>query len=75
MQAYILFLYTPSSPGVGSGSKHFLSEISYVAYQINWNGKKSTMQANILSLHTPFTTKWGQKAKTFLLKLGMLHIK
>ena len=45
MQAHILSLRAPSTPGVGS--KHFFSESNHVAYQINWNG--AYMQTHILS--------------------------
>ena len=33
----------------GVGSKFIFSESGHVAYQINWNGTKSTMQAQIRS--------------------------
>ena len=50
----IFYPYTHPRPlGWGQRSKHFFSEISHVAYQINGNEEWSTMQANILSLHTP----------------------
>ena len=38
IQAHILSLHTPSTPGVGSKVKTLFSESSHVAYQINWNG-------------------------------------
>ena len=38
MQAHILSLHTPSTPGVGSMVKTFFSECSPVAYKIKGNG-------------------------------------
>ena len=45
------------------------------AYQIKVNGVKSTMQAHILSLHTPSTCGVGSKGKIlFFLNVVLLHI-
>ena len=38
MQAHILSLHTPSTPGMWSKVKTFFSESSHVAYQIKGNG-------------------------------------
>ena len=65
MQAPILSLHTPSTPGVGLKVKTFFSESCHFAYQINGNGAQSTVQAHIPSLHSPWVPGWGQKFKTF----------
>ena len=67
MQAIILSLQPPSTPGVrskGQNSLFFLQK-SYVASQIKANEMYHNMQPNILSLHTPSTPGWGLKVKTF----------
>ena len=52
------------------GQKLFFSESGHIAYHINLNGSESTMQAHILSLHTPSTPGEGSKGQTyFLLKV------
>ena len=59
---YSVLTHTLDTCGVVKGQS-FLSESSYVAYQIKGNVAKSSMQAHILSLHTPSTPWWGQKVK------------
>ena len=54
-------------------SKHFFLKV--VILHIKLNGALSTMQAHILSLHTPSPLGLGQNVKTFFLKTVMLHIK
>ena len=54
----------------------FFSEGSHVEYQIKGNGRYSSLQAHILSLHTPSTPEVESKGQNiFLLKVCMLHIK
>ena len=51
---------------VGSkGQNSTFSEHGHVAYQIKGNEECSSMQAHILSLHTPSTPGVGSKVKTF----------
>ena len=52
----------------------FFSESSHVAYQINGNEVKNTMQANILPSCVPSTPGWDGKVKAFFLKKVLLHI-
>ena len=65
---YSVLTHTLDTCGVVKGQT-FLSESSYVANQIKGNVAKSSMQAHILSLHTPSTPWWE-----ILLKVVMLHI-
>ena len=54
MQAHILSLHIPSTPGVESKSQTiiFFTENSHVAYQIKGKGTQSTMQAvSLFSKH------------------------
>ena len=69
MKAHILALHTTSNPGVGSNviSNHFLKVvILHIKVMV-------TMQAHILSLHTPDPCFGGQTV--IFLKEVMLHIK
>ena len=77
MIANILPKDTPSNHGVGSkGQTIYFCESSHVAYQIRGNGARSTMKANMLSLHTQTTPGVGSKLILFsFLKVVMLHIK
>ena len=70
MQANILPLHTPLTPGVGSKGLKKNSEYGHVAYQIKWNERYDNFQANILPLHTPLTPGWGQKVKTSSISEG-----
>ena len=51
---YSVLIHTLYPWAVVKGAKN-PSESSHVAYQIKGNGASSTMQAHILSLHTPST--------------------
>ena len=54
---------SPQTPGLGSkGQNIFFSESSHVTYYKLKGMELSTMQANILSLHS-CTFEWGQKVK------------
>ena len=59
---HIFCPYTHTRPlGWDQRSKlFFLLGSSHVAYQINWNRAKSTMQAHILSYHTSSALGWVQ---------------
>ena len=61
MQAIILSLESPSTPGVGSKDQNnFLSGIGHVAYQIKENDTHNNMQAIILSYMQPRPRGWRQ---------------
>ena len=47
----------------------FYSKGGKVAYKINGNKAQNTMQANILYFYTNSTPGFGQKVKTFFLKV------
>ena len=67
MEAMILSLNAPSTPGVRSKSlnRFFSSESSHVAYQIKGIETYDNMQANMLPLHTPSTPGWDLTVKHF----------
>ena len=66
MQAVILSLHTPSTPGVESKPLNiFFSESSHVAYQIKGNEIYDYMQVNILMLHTASTPWCGLTVEHF----------
>ena len=70
MKASMLFLHTPSIPGVGSKCQivfFFVSENGHVACKINVKEVKTNMQGNTLNVHTLLTTWVGLKGQ--LLKL------
>ena len=71
---YPILTHTLDTWGVVKGQT-FLSESSHVACQINGNGSKTSMQAYILSLHTPSTPGVWSKVKHFYLKVVMSHVK
>ena len=68
MLAKILSVHTPLTPGF------LFSESSHDAYQINGNEVSNTIHANVLPFYTTTSPGWGQKVKTFFVKV-MLHIK
>ena len=71
MVANILPTDTPLTQGVGSkGQTISFSESSHVAYQIKGNSAQSTMNTNMLSLHTPMTPRLGSKGHFFSSKSG-----
>ena len=69
IQARILSLHTPSTPGVGSNVKTFFLKV--VMLHIKLKGMEH--KAHMLCTHTPSTPRWGQNV--IFLKVVMLHIK
>ena len=70
MKASMLFLHTPSTPGVGSKCQivfFFVSESGHVACKINVKEVKTNIQGNTLNVHTLLSTWVGLKGQ--LLKL------
>ena len=62
-------------PDLGSkGENSTFSKHSHVAYQIKGNDKCNTMQANILTLHTPLTHGMGSKVKTCFFFSESIHV-
>ena len=74
---HIVCPYTnPRFLGLGQTVKTFFSESSHVAYQIKGDGALSTMQAHIMSLHTPSVPGVGSRGQNiFFPKVVILHIK
>ena len=72
MLANISPVLLPLTPGVGSNCHFFFSESSYVAYQINGNEVKNTMQANFLPSCVPSTPGCVGKVKAFFSEEGFV---
>ena len=69
-----MYLRTPSTPGVLSRSILF-QKVVMLHIKLEENGVRSTMQAHILSLHTPSVPGAESKVKTFFfLKVVIVHI-
>ena len=56
------------------GQTRSFSESSHVAYQIKGILAQSTMKENMLSLHTPMTSGWGQKVNFLFLFSKSGHV-
>ena len=73
---YFAHRHTVEPHGGVKRSNHFFTESSHVAYQIKGNLAKSTVKANILSIHTASIDPWGGvKCQFFFLKVVILYIK
>ena len=67
MQAHILSLHTPSTPGVGSEVEtFFFSESSHVAYQIRRELSIEYHTSTFCPYTLPRPLGWGQRSKYFL---------
>ena len=59
MQAHMLSLHTPSTPGVRSKGQLLFIENSHVTYHIKGNGIKSAMQHIFFPYTHPRPLGWG----------------
>ena len=63
IEANMLSLHTPTTPGVGSKGHFFFSKSGLVAYQIKVEEVLTYIQGNTLNLHTPLTSGVGFKGQ------------
>ena len=64
MNANMLSLHTPTTPGLGSkGHIFFLSKSGHVQYLINLEEVSTYMRGNTLNFYTPLTSGVGLKGQ------------